>query len=362
MNEMTEVRSLREDCPAPGNGRLASQRALLVKAAQDEGGRRRKASAARTVLVGGFPRHRVLLFTAAATTLAVTAGVVATFLEGSTTRDPHVLSAQASADALELAAATVENSGVTAEPGPKQWLYVKSMDFNQGKPYTEESWQRWDGTADAVLPRRVYRPGKPLTLDWTLKINYATKEQVKKAAESDPDSRSQPQFFRFLNSLPRDPDAMMRRIRQEHAIGDVKGETKAERDWRELNVLYRSVLIPSKVQAAMFRVLAKNTDARVEKGVKDPAGRTAIGVFVNYTKRTAAGWQGRQELFFDPKTYAYLGESLGSGQQLSNGNAIRSDDPQSVPSAVKGKIHSAGMASARVAWGVVNKPGERPQG
>ncbi|MDV9178831.1 MFS transporter, partial [Streptomyces sp. W16] len=35
-------------------------------------------------------------------------------------------------------------------------------------------------------------------------------------------------------------------------LGDIKGETVAERDWREIDVLYRSVLIPPNAQAGLF--------------------------------------------------------------------------------------------------------------
>lgn len=86
--------------------------------------------------------------------------------------------------------------------------------------------------------------------------------------------------------------------------------------------------------------------------VKDPIGRNAIGVIVNYPKRTAAGRQGKQEIFLDPKTYAYLGESQHAAPVE--------------PPAYKGKkmptaTYDDGLiVSARAAWGVVDKPGARP--
>ena len=61
---------------------------------------------------------------------------------------------------------------------------------------------------------------------------------------------------------------MMKRIREEHAIGSINGETRAQRDWREIDVLYRSVLIPPNVQAGLFRALAKIPGARVTTGVQ----------------------------------------------------------------------------------------------
>ncbi|MGK3946536.1 hypothetical protein ABK046_50285, partial [Streptomyces caeruleatus] len=79
--------------------------------------------------------------------------------------------------------------------------------------------------------------------------------QEEKWKQQGYDDRSQRQFYRFLATLPSDPDRMMRRIREAHAIGSVDGETRAQRDWREIDVLYRSVLIPPNVQAGLFRAL-----------------------------------------------------------------------------------------------------------
>jgi hypothetical protein len=325
MNELSEFRRLRADAPLPDADRLAAPRARLTAVVQQETRLERAA----------LPRRRMVLIGAAtAGALAVTAGIVAT-LPDDTTRvsageGPQVLSAGASADALELAAATVEKRHGT-EPGPKQWVYEKSTVFVQGKPQSSEEWTRWDGTGHANLP------GIPPAGDISdfdpdeLQVWYGPNQEEKWKKEGY-DDRSQRQFYRFLATLPSDPDRMMKRIRQEHAIDSVKGETRAQRDWREIDVLYRSVLIPPKVQAGLFRALAKIPGARVTTGVKDPLGRPAIGVSVTYAGKTPSGWQGKQEIFFDPESYAYLGQTRDDGQ----------------------------IVSARGAWGVVNKPGARP--
>ncbi|MFE8964242.1 hypothetical protein [Streptomyces iakyrus] len=67
-------------------------------------------------------------------------------------------------------------------------------------------------------------------------------------------------------------------------------------------------------------------------GVKDPLRRTAIGVSVTYAEKTSSGWQGKQEVFFDPESYACLGQIRDDGE----------------------------IVSARAAWGVVSRPGGRP--
>ncbi|MGX1884435.1 CU044_5270 family protein [Streptomyces sp. NPDC055287] len=351
MNELSEARALRADTPLPDSDRLAAQRAGLTEALRQEADGRRPA-AVRTSL----PRRRIVLVTAAATAaLAVTGGVVASLPSHTPGTVPaatgrQLLSARASADTLELAAATVEKLGA-AEPGPKQWVYEKSTSLGQGEPQTSEEWTRWDGTGSARLP------GIPPAGDISgfdpdkLQVWYGPNQEEKWKKEGY-DDRSQRQFYRFLATLPSDPDRMMQRIREEHAIGDIKGETVAERDWREIHVLYRSVLIPPNVQAGLFRSLAKIPGTRVEKGVKDPVGRPAIGVAVNYTEPSASGYLGKQELFFDPKTYAYLGEvARPAPVEYPEGMSpppMESEDP------------NPAMISVRNAWGVVNKPGARP--
>lgn len=349
MNEIIETRALRDDCPLPDDARLAPLRDRVLDAARADGAGRRPTLRGTG---GGFPRRRIVLTAAATAAVAVT-GIVVADLPGGTdipADGPRLLSARASANALELAANTVEQLGAT-EPGPKQWVYEKSTSFQHGTPQSAEQWTRWDGTGSASLPG-VPRSGDISDFDPNkLQVWYGPNQEEKWKKEGY-DDRSQRQFYRFLATLPGDPDRMMRRIRQEHAIGDIEGETPAQRDWREIHVLYRSVLIPPKVQAGMFRALAKIPGARVEQGVEDPLGRKAIAVTVNYPERTANGLQGKQEIFFDPETYAYLGarEEVPPLESITT-NGTKMPLPAEADSAI---------VVARAAWGVVDKPGARP--
>ncbi|WP_405948246.1 CU044_5270 family protein [Streptomyces prunicolor] len=366
MNEPADARALRTDVPLradvplPDSDRLAPQRALLTEAFRQEAVARNRPRPTTAVL----PRRRFVLLTAAAATgLVVTGGAVVSLTHGTPSTAPtpsatsggrQLLSAQASAYTLELAAATVEKIGAT-EPGPKQWVYEKSTSLGQGKPQTSEEWTRWDGTGAARLPG-IPGAGDISHFDPNeLQVWYGPNQEEKWKKEGY-DDRSQRQFYRFLKTLPSDPGRMMAAIRKEHALGDIKGETTAERDWREIDVLYRSVLIPPNVQAGLFRALAKIPGARVEKGIKDPVGRAAIGVTVTYAKPSASGWQGKQELFFDPKTYVYLGETLHSAPPEMSQDA---EGPYADASPAAGSTPFT-MIIVRNAWGVVNKPGERP--
>ena len=348
--ELSAVRALRADAPLPDSDRLAPHRALLSEAFQKEARPSTAATAPR-------PRRRLVLIAVAATAaLAVTGGRIAVRSDDGTPTastaerrtGPQVLSAQASAATLELAAATVEKTGAT-EPGPKQWVYEKSTTLGENGSASEH-WTRWDGTGEAALPG-FPRDGQDLK-DFDpneLQVWYGPNQEEKWAKEGY-DDRSQRQFYRFLKTLPSDPDRMMRAIREEHAIGDIEGETTAQRDWREIDVLYRSVLIPPNAQAGLFRALAKIPGARVETGVEDPIGRPAIGVTVNYSKPTPSGHQGKQEIYFDPKTYVYLGE-------------ISTAAPMEAPPFEEDLTMAPDdlvMTSVRNAWGVVDKPGERP--
>jgi hypothetical protein len=350
---MSELSELRADAPLPDSERLAPQRArLTAEFRQAADGRR--AAPART----RPPRRRIVLVSAAtAAALAVT-GVVIVSHPGHDAGGARaaggrqLLSARGSADALDLAADTVAKMGVT-EPGPKQWVYEKTTDLSQGKPQTSEQWTRWDGTGGASLPGPP-SPAHPYG-DPKLHVWYGPNQEAKWKKEGY-DDRSQRQFYTFLATLPSDPGRMMKAILAKHAIGDIEGETPAQRDWREIDVLYRSVLIPPNAQAGLFRALAKIPGARVEKGVKDPIGRPAIGVMVNYAKPIASGRLGRQEIYFDPKTYAYLGE-------------VEHVPPIQVPTSVPGRAVATPSGSpdpnpaiitVRDAWGVVDRPGARP--
>ncbi|MFF3332151.1 hypothetical protein ACFYWX_21735 [Streptomyces sp. NPDC002888] len=95
--------------------------------------------------------------------------------------------------------------------------------------------------------------------------------------------------------------------------------------------------------------MAKIPGTRVETGVKDPLGRAAIAVTVNHAKPTPSGHQGKQEIFFDPRTYAYLGEIT---------RAAPVEIPKGMPT--PSRMPDYTMVSARAAWGVVDKPGARP--
>ncbi|GAB7103628.1 hypothetical protein JCM4814A_19420 [Streptomyces phaeofaciens JCM 4814] len=347
--ELPAVRAMRADAPLPDSDRLAPARARLSTAFQKEARPSTAATAPR-------PRRRLVLIAVAATAaLAVTGGLIAVRSDDGTPTTttaerrtgPQVLSAQASAATLELAAATVEKIG-TPEPGPKQWVYEKSTVLGDNGSSSEQ-WTRWDGTGEARLPGI---PGTGSIKDFDpnkLQVWYGP-NQEEKWKEEGYDDRSQRQFYRFLKTLPSDPDRMMKAIRKEHAIGDIEGETAAQRDWREIDVLYRSVLIPPNAQAGLFRALAKIDGARVETGIKDPIGRPAIGVKVHYGEPTPSGYQGKQEIYFDPETYAYLGEiSTAAPMEAPPFEEDLTMAPEDLV-----------MTSVRNAWGVVDKPGERP--
>ncbi|MER5633337.1 CU044_5270 family protein [Streptomyces nitrosporeus] len=369
MNELSETRALRADAPGPGDERLAAQRARLLEACRREerGVRHSVVPPARNVRAALPGRRAVLLGAAVAGVFALAGGVVVTLPGDGPAAGPadgrRVLSARASADTLELAAATVEKRTAT-EPEPEQWVYEKTTLTGQGEPQTSEEWTRWDGTGAARLP------GVPPSGDISgfdpdeLQVWYGP-DQEEKRKEEGYDDRSQRQFYRFLATLPSDPDRMMERIREEHAIGDIEGESRAERDWREVHVLYRSVLIPPNVQAGLFRALSEIPGVRVEKGVTDPLGRAAIAVVREGAGSSSPGGRGREEIFFDAGTYAYLGETahaspVGVRIPVGEGGSVVPAPPGVPPEEAVVLDTGFEMTEVREAWGVVDGPGVRP--
>ncbi|MEU0169061.1 CU044_5270 family protein [Streptomyces iakyrus] len=325
MNELFACRRLRAGAPFPDAGRLAGPRARLTAALGQETRRGRAA----------LPVRRMVLAGAAAATLAVTGGVVATLPQDS----PHASAGQGPARAVgrrfRRGPRTGRCDGREARrhrTGPQAVAVRREHRLRPGQAANQRGVDPLGRHRARQSARHSPPAGDVSDFDPDkLQVWYGPIQEDRWKKEGY-DDRSQRQFYRFLATVPSDPDRMMRRIREEHAIGSITGETRAQRDWREIDVLYRSVLIRPNVQAGLFRALAKIPGARVTTGVKDPLGRTAIGVSVTYAEKTPTGWQGRQEIFFDPESYAYLGQARDDGE----------------------------IVSARAAWGVVSRPGARP--
>ncbi|MFF4985557.1 CU044_5270 family protein [Streptosporangium saharense] len=167
-----------------------------------------------------------------------------------------------------------------------------------------------------------------------------------------------------LAALPTDPDRLLA-----HVKGDRHWATKPEGDpgdrehpdaraFRVLSVyLDQEVPVPPKLAAAIFRALARIPAVRTYTGVRDALGRPGIGIVYEPGAPGAPGVGvgydekgevvSRSYIVLDPTTYRYLGRRVDYlRDEIINGEvAFR-----------KGSFY----ASAEVASGVVDKPGQLP--
>jgi len=216
---------------------------------------------------------------------------------------------------LRDAATQVARVGVTAEPGPDQWIYAKTVlyEYPGGVQPAAENWEAFDGSqtayfADGQLITHaspVAVPG-PEVSAWT-----AWKEEISPKTAYD-----------LLKSLPANPQALLSTVDkyvQEEGLSNVAAgdplspvppttQPQAEFDFLTL-VLWNAaggVGGPPAVEAAVFQAMAALPDISVQQGVADEAGAQAISVSDD----------SYDQLLLDPKTYQVLGL-----RQLNRGTA-----------------------------------------
>ncbi|MFP8960287.1 CU044_5270 family protein [Streptomyces nanhaiensis] len=284
MDEMTRVREFRADAPAPDRARLAPGRRRLLDAAE-RGARPRRLRADWRLAVAGA---------AVAVTAAAFAGSQLAGGGADTAAPPAASSIRSHVDltdaatVLRHAADTVERLP-DPEPRDGQWTYVRTRQGateNGGhqEPSTQESWYRYDD---------------PEFENWKEGDDHSPRER-----------------FRFLASLPDDPEKALARIRWFYPSdggGEPSGDTPREpRDahhYRAAGVLIKSYPMAHQGLARLYRALATVDGVEVvDHLVKDAAGRDAIALYFEDGEKGPAGFPETTDLLLiDPDTYTYLG-------------------------------------------------------
>ncbi|KPI12923.1 hypothetical protein OK074_2419 [Actinobacteria bacterium OK074] len=311
MDEMTRLRELRATVPLPDRGRLAPGRALLLAAAGTEQRRRTGRTRRRLVLVA---------VAAAVTAVAVTVSVL---VGGHTGRKvepaaPVDLRGLSAAQLLERAARVVAAEPGDTVPTAKQWIYTKSVQESEDarkdsatrKLYVSESWIRYDGSAMADrMPMQKQLQVTPMHLE----------------NGGEGDDRSPRELYRFVATLPADGDRTLAAIRAAHAIGDIKGETKTQRAYREISVLLGADVLPSKGLAGLYLALATLPGGSVtDHLVENAAGRRVIAVSYETSDPGPQGSDGRMwdQWLLDPQTYRVVGTRMVTGDTLATAKAV----------------------------------------
>ncbi|MGN9844314.1 CU044_5270 family protein [Nonomuraea sp. H19] len=216
-------------------------------------------------------------------------------------------------DLADNAAALAAADGGTT-PAPTQWAYLKSLtaetrtdggEWLTGFPKktaTHELWRRADDKRFASIEN-----GK-------LKVYKGSEFEV---------------AYPFLLSLPTDPGALLDRVNEQieaeavrlqesqyerlkQRLGDERkakqalgppASTEVKRMWAFQYIAQgmRDAVLPAKLRAAMYGAMARIPGVKYEARASDLARRKGVTLY-----RVHSGYL-RDEIFIDPKTYAYLG-------------------------------------------------------
>ncbi len=329
MDEMTLLEDLGRDLESRPPATLARQRARLEEAARSPRRPRRLA------LTTGA------LTAAASISIAVGTATVThpAWLRhhATPTPTPTVLDA---AYVLSRAADTVETRPAV-HPRANQWAYTKQVSTPElvqvpdprqptstippQKPLITERWVRFDGTQEASLGA-MYIGDDPDHL----RI-YKTK--------TESDEKTPLQAYAYLASLPTDTDALVKRICPDGSTPMLLNACVFAMAARYLP----DVTMPPRLLAAVYRALSRLPYVTVRRDVIDLAGRHDLAIAEAYP-----GDFQSEEILLDPTTYEYRGEqpTWTQGGPLVSPNGATA-------------VHDT-TASARLAAGIVDRPGARP--
>ncbi|HEX6675144.1 MAG TPA: CU044_5270 family protein [Actinomycetes bacterium] len=287
MNDLETLHDAWSPPEAPSHAAYAEARAaLLARAAGDPG----RAPARRLRL----PRIGVRRVAVGALALALAAGV--TVVENLGGTDPHgrprsivpgLSGTQVAnaAEALERAAVFAETRAALT-PRPNQWIFTKErvsfLTPGPNKGHVNYGWGRVDGKGTAFLDEN----GK-------LRFRPAIKPPTGRHARKLP---PEPWTYPALTKLPTDPHALLRWVRKSSGGSDWAAEAFDQ----FTAILRRGGLVPPKLEAAVFRAMARLPGVRLSQG---PAVEGHATLAVGRTNGSL--YEG---VLLDRKTFAYRGE------------------------------------------------------
>ncbi|MEV7325922.1 CU044_5270 family protein [Streptomyces sp. NPDC093970] len=294
--------------PAPGDPHLSLDRHLLLEEHLMNEIRPTATAPAPLFAPSRRPARRLLLIGVPVTAAAL-AGVFAfTAMTSSGGVDPAAATpppvaapvvriepgstAQLAATVEHIAAAA--SADTSPEPGPGQYIYIKSevsyltvshTDTDDSKAMVQplhirEVWNSPDGK-QGWLDEPGYQPKGGSTLDTDVKPSLG-------GASYD-----------YLKALPTDPGALLKKIYEETKD---QGNSPDQEAFATVGDLLNEELVPAKLSAALYRAAAKIPGVMVVDHAQDAAGRE--GIALAHVDQKGGD---RTEWIFDPKTYAYLG-------------------------------------------------------
>jgi hypothetical protein len=280
MNDIELLRAMRADAPEPEFDRLAAGRERLrLAAAPRRDGHRRRVTIFATGLAAAV--------TAAAVVLVVSERAPA----APASRPPAVRLLSATQVLDKAAAAAASRPAVTVKP--HQWVYVKGVKAppNDLPAFVMASWTRFDGQESATFEhgKLVIYPGVP----------------------QDAKLLATPQAAAgYLASLPATAHGVLAAIYHKADTQPRDQWVSPNRDARAYSILMTLLWnalagVPPAHQAAAFRAMAKIPGVTVRTGLRDAAGRPAIGL----SFRPGNGLTGY--FLLNPSGYTVSGLSYG---------------------------------------------------
>jgi hypothetical protein len=249
--------------------------------------------------------------------LAVAVAVALTVTQ-QLSRDGAPPPAAPTANAAELAdrAATAAAAQPAPTPGPHQWVDSRELrvEYEGGKPFTEEHWVRVDGRKFAypINPHRVAhaRNVRRERMDWR-STQSARRPGCPDTPDRIPPAVGLGHFFPDPSAVPTDPDGLLAaiyRLVENPACSPISvGDTVQDRAFMLIDGMLQT-LMPAEVRASLFRALAKIPGVTVVQGATDAAGRRGVA----FARAAAIEGPGssdwlRLEIILDSHTYRYLG-------------------------------------------------------
>ncbi|MGW2589391.1 CU044_5270 family protein [Streptomyces sp. NPDC001515] len=288
--------------------------------------------------------RRTLLAGLAAGAVAATV-VVTSDGPGATPRPPRPMTVAQVLDAAATAAAKEPER----KPGPHQWVYTDQVVCTKGCEH-RLSWQRYDGARNAH-----YGPATSTGEPSVLVGDAPRSTRPGKIGDRPRETRE------ALSLLPADPRKLLARISTDRfyaleadpyaaLIHNSAGHgnqpelpeatTPGAQFARILFILQNEPGIPPRTAAALYRALALVPGTRlVDTPAHDAAGRRGLTLAFDLDGEGRIPGRMRLFLFLDPDTYGYLGSRT---------------EP------LDGRGHT--LSSARVAYGIVDHPGQVPGG
>lgn len=314
MDEMTQVRRLRADAPAPDRARLVAGRERLLQAAETRP--RMRVTARRRLTVVGA---------AAAVVVAVLA--TAQLPDGGDDRGAPPASQGGDAARSEEARMVLRKAARAAaarpdpEPRTGEWVYVSRFYGNEDSPGDRE--------VPSQGKQEDWYPWRELEAGWRTDDVFSYRER-----------------YVILGELPGQPEKWFT-----DALGwlqpprDEKS-TEQQRYWVARNLL-GTPLAPPDGLAKLYRALADMADMRVlDHPVTDATGEKAVAVYLD------SGGDVREEILLDPQTY-----------RLAGFRSVQLKDAEPPPDHPDLPVYAAGDVvsnSAVVEVALVDREGQRP--